>query len=71
MKKVEGKQTLNVRVPVKLYMTLKRVSLNTGLSQTEIITQYLRYLDKKHYAQREPINEHSDQDFELYTGNDE
>lgn len=65
MKKSQGKKSIHVQVPVDLHDTLGRVSIDTGLSATAIITQYLQYLQAKHYKKREILNERSDTDFKL------
>lgn len=65
MKKTQGKKSLHVQVPADLHDMLGRLCIDTGLSATAIITQYLQYLQSKHYRKREPINEKSDSDFKL------
>lgn len=65
MKKSQGKKSIHVQVPADLHDTLSRLSIDTGLSSTAIITQYLQYLQSIHYKKREPINEKSTTDFKL------
>ncbi len=65
MKKSIGKKSLHVQVPAALHDTLARLCIDTGLSATAIITQYLQYLQSKHHKKREVINEKSNTDFTL------
>lgn len=65
MKKTQGKKTVHVLVPADLHDTLSRLCIDTGLSATAIITQYLQYLQSKHYKKREVLREGSTTDFKL------
>ena len=65
MKKSQGKKSVHVQVPVELHDLLSRLCIDTGLTATAIITQYLEYLQSIHYKKREPINEKSPTDFKL------
>ncbi len=69
MKKSQGKKSLHVQVPALLHDTLGRVSINTGLSATAIITQYLQYLHAQPANKRIPLNAKSPQSFKLDAGN--
>lgn len=65
MKKIQGKKSLHVQVPADLHDVLGRLCIDTGLSATAIITQYLQYLQSKHYKKREVLNGQSNSDFKL------
>lgn len=65
MKKSMGKKSVHVQVPADLHDTLGRVCINTGLSATAVITQYLRYLKAQYPKKKEPLNEKSATDFKL------
>lgn len=65
MKKSQGKKSLHVQVPADLHDVLGRLSIDTGLSATAIITQYLQYLQAQHYKKREPLHAKSTTDFKL------
>lgn len=65
MKKSQGKKSLHVQIPVDLHDVLARLSVDTGLSATAIVTQYLQYLQSKHYKKRDVLHEKSASDFSL------
>ena len=60
-----GKKSLHVQVPADLHDVLGKLCIDTGLSATAIITQYLQYLQAQHYKKREPLHEKSTADFKL------
>lgn len=65
MFKSMGKKSVHVQVRADLHDTLRRLCIDTGLSATEIVTQYLQYLHVQHYKKREPLNAKSHSDFKL------
>ena len=65
MKKKPVKKRLNVEVSIDLHDMLKKLCVDTGLTATEIIVQYLEYLQKKHYKQRQVLDESSTTEFKL------
>lgn len=65
MKKSQGKKSIHVQVPAELHDVLGRLCIDTGLSATAIVTQYLQYLQSKHYKKREALNASSNTNFSL------
>lgn len=49
-----------MELPDKLHVVLKRFSANTRLSVSEIICQYIRFLEKKHPMYKKLLDEDSD-----------
>ena len=66
----EGRRALNINIPDKLYAILNRICTDYGLSKTECISQYLRYLEAQHYAKRRPLSASSKKSFKLEEGYD-
>lgn len=54
LEKKKGKKVLNVHIPADLYDTYAKVCIDLGISKTEGIVQYFRFL-KSHQAQRRRI----------------
>lgn len=59
----EGLKSFHAWIPVDLHIMLKKLSAETGISGTKIFVQYLKYLKKKHYKERETLNENSTEEF--------
>lgn len=59
MPKEEGKKVINVKVPTSLYIMLKKMAIDNGITITYILVSYLRYLRKINYAKRRALDEHS------------
>lgn len=64
-KKALGHKALHVQIPAHLHNMLKKISVDAQLNITEIIVQYLEYLNKKHYTKRDPLHENSTSDFNV------
>lgn len=60
-KKTEGSKFLSVRVPLSAHDMLKKLAIDSGLSITEIIMQYIRFLRKKHWKHRSLLLENQAQ----------
>ena len=56
MVKSMGKKSLHVQIPVELHDTLAKICIDTGLSATSIITQYLKFLRSRKKKNREILN---------------
>jgi hypothetical protein len=64
----QGTKIIYVRVKANLHDTLKRMCIATGLTQGQIISQYLAYLRKKqHIAQWVLTEKTQDDKFQLDT----
>lgn len=61
----QGKKALNIDLPVDLYNMFAKLCIDLGITKTEGIVQYLRYLQAQQYKARKPLNEQSKQDFKL------
>lgn len=59
------KKPLNIRLPADLHKVLFKLSVDSGLTVTAIITQYIQYLKTKHYKKREVLHENSSSDFKI------
>lgn len=68
MAKNLGKKSINMDIPADLYDMLRKLCVDTGLTATSIVVQYLEYLQKQHYKRRQVLNEHSESDFKLDEG---
>ena len=58
---------LHMRIPSELHCMLMKMSIDTDISATNIIVKYLRYLQKKHYKERLPLDENSEENFNFTT----
>ena len=63
----KGKMSLNMYVPADLHEMLKNLSLETGLSATSIVIQYLEFLQAQHPSKRKVLSEKSTTTFKLDT----
>lgn len=63
--KKEADKVIYVRVPAKLHRTLKRLSIDTGLSSADIIRQYLEYLYAHQAKSKWVLNDTSPSKFQL------
>lgn len=69
MKSKEGKKTVNMDIPVRLYNMLKTIGLREGLTTTSIFIQYLEYLEAQG-KKKELLNADSRPIFMLKGGNE-
>lgn len=65
MFKKVGKRSLNVDVPADLYDMFGKLCIDLGINKTAAIVEYLKYLKKTHYKQRETLNDKSIAAFRL------
>ena len=57
MKKTnEGSKSINVRVPASLHVLAKKICLDYGISITDLIVHYLKYLQKKTKSERQLLD---------------
>jgi hypothetical protein len=61
----KGYKAVNVRIPEGLHTFLRKLTISSGLSATEIIRQYLEYLRKESYRNRVLLNADSKEGFKL------
>lgn len=61
----DGTKQLHVYIPNELHDMLRRLSIQTGISATQIIVRYLEYLKSHHYKKRTPLDEQCDEVFKL------
>lgn len=54
---IKGKMSLHVNIPVDLFVVLKELSDETGLTSTAIITQYLQFLQAQSPEKRQALND--------------
>ncbi len=55
----DGKRALTVNLPINCYNFLRRVALDNDISVTEIILQYVKYLQKQKRHKKKIIRENS------------
>lgn len=60
--KSEGEKVIHVRVKAILHDTLKRMCVETGMTQTQIISQYLTYLRRKQHCPKWVLGGHTEND---------
>ncbi len=66
MKKSQGKKSIHVLVPVELHDMLMKLCVDTGMTVTAIITQYLKHLKSKKTKNRIILDgQTNDPDFRL------
>jgi hypothetical protein len=63
-----GKKSLNLDVPADLHDMYSKLCIDLGITKTDGIVQYLRYLQKQHYKHRQVLNDTSPPDFKLDAG---
>jgi len=68
MKRNTGKKALNLNVPADLYDMYAKLCIDLGISKTEGIIQYFRYLRAQYYKKRNALDEESESDFKLDAG---
>lgn len=54
------RKVVSLRIPVDLYDMLKKLAVDLGVTSTEVITQYLEYLQKTRYKHRVVLNENTE-----------
>lgn len=60
-----GKRSINLDVPADLYDMYAKLCIDLGITKTEGIVRYMRYLQKQHYKHRRVLDEESPQSFKL------
>lgn len=65
MQGVYGKKTIHVQVPANLHLMVHKLACDEGISITEIIVRYLKYLRAKPYRERRLLDAKSAPDFTL------
>lgn len=65
MNKKAGKRALNMDIPADLFDMYAKLCIDEGITKTEGIVRYLRYLQKQYYKHRRVLDEDSKPDFKL------
>ena len=66
-----GKKTLNVDIPLDLFTMYSKLCVDLGITKTQGIIQYFRYLKKQYHHHRQVLNEKSKSEFRIDEGNTE
>lgn len=66
-----GKKAFNIDLPVDLYNMFAKLCVDYGITKTEGIIRYLKFLQKQHHRERELLNERSRKPFKLDDKHDE
>lgn len=61
----KGKRTISADVDVDLYNSFAKACIDAGVSKTEALVRYIRYLQKQPSRGRKLLDEHSESDFKL------
>lgn len=64
----QGYHRLTIDIPLDYWIILKKVSVESGLTLTSIVIQYIKYLQGRQNKKRFILDEHKDSDFELGPG---
>lgn len=58
-------RSITLNLEADIHLTLKKISAETRMSMTEIVSQYIRYLRKQRNKKKGLLNEHTESEFEL------
>lgn len=62
---MKGMKSFTCWIPEELHWMLKKLSVETQTSATQIFTKYLRYLKNKHHKKRGLLDEDSKEKFDF------
>ena len=65
MKKQHRTNALNIRIPAELYQMYAKLCIDHGITKTDGIVNYLKYLQGKHQKKRDLLDEETTDDFNL------
>lgn len=57
---MEKTKNIHFKVSERMYAMLKKLCIDKKMSMTKVFTNYLDFLYKKHYRQRELLDEESE-----------
>lgn len=63
-----GKKAMNLDLPADLYDMYAKLCIDLGITKTEGIIKYMRYLQAQYYKHRQALDEDSKPDFRLDGG---
>ncbi len=66
MPKYQGKKALNVDVPLGLYNVFAKICIDDGITKTEGIVQYFKYLQRQKHNNKRRLSENSESSFKLH-----
>ncbi len=61
----KGYKAVHAWVPGHLYEMLRKLAVDSHLSVTQVVVQYLEYLQRQQWQCRRPLHGHSERSFEL------
>lgn len=60
-----GKKILYASIDAELFNMYSKLCIDMGITKTDGLIQYFKYLKKQHHNQREGLNERTKSDFRL------
>jgi hypothetical protein len=59
------KKVINIHIPTELHDAFAKLCVDYGITKTEAILRYMRYLKAQHISKRRLVDEHSRSHFKL------